>query len=227
VNRNLVKIGLRWSRIAVTVAAVSGCLGLNGDVAADSSGGGGPVAPPVADSALATPPVETEEEGVVVAAVTPPAAPNPTSGGDAFGIHFDSDRPVSIRSDELESSKINGTRRLLFTKNVVVEHDDLTIRSRRLEAFYPPETSQPSRMIASGKVSLTNGEYDARCDEATYEREADTLTCRGHAEMREGDDCVAGQWIVFDLNTDTVKVGGGATVVLGGENEGRGSGVCL
>lgn len=165
-------------------------------------------------------------DGAADVATLPPT-PEPTGGGDAFGIRFDSDRPVSIRSEELESSKTNGSRKVVFTKNVVVEQDDVTIRSQRLEAYYPPETSQPSRMVASDRVWMSNGDYVARCDEATYEREADTLTCRGNAEMREGEDCVAGNWIEFDLSAETVKVGGGAKVVLGVENDGREPGACL
>jgi lipopolysaccharide transport protein LptA len=145
------------------------------------------------------------------------AAPAPKPGGSAFGISFDSDKPISIRSDELESVTSEGTRRLLFTQNVVVEQDGVTIRSQRLEAFYPPDTSQPERLLASGQVRMTNGKNEARCDQATYERSDDRLICRGNAELRDESDCVAGKWIEFDLGADTVKVGGGATVVIGGE----------
>jgi lipopolysaccharide transport protein LptA len=146
-----------------------------------------------------------------------PAAPSP--GGDApFGILFDSGSPISIRSDELEAVKSNGFRRLLFTQNVVVTQDDVTIRSNRLEAFYPPNTSQPDRMVASGRVRMSQGDNEARCDKATYERAKDLLVCRGNAELREGSDCVAGEWIEFDLAAETVTVRGGARVVIGGEN---------
>lgn len=227
---------LRWTCVVVAIAAVSGASTLNYDAVADASENGvleeplaaGESAEPVAAGVLPASPIATEANDTPepLASVAPSAAAEATTGGDAFGIRFDSDRPVAIRSDALESSKIDGTRKLLFTKNVVMEQDDLTMRSELLEAYYPPEASQPSRLIASGRVSLTNGEYDVRCDQATYERVADTLICRGNAEMREDDDCVAGKWIEFDLNADTVKVGGGATVVLGGENESRGSGVC-
>jgi len=61
----------------------------------------------------------------------------------------------------------------------------------------------------------------------TYEREADRMLCRGNAEYREDDDCVAGEWIEFDLEAETVKVGGGATVVLGAESPPSGGGGCV
>jgi lipopolysaccharide transport protein LptA len=147
----------------------------------------------------------------------PPASPAPSEPANgAFGINFDSDRPISIRSDELEAIKTGGARRLLFTRNVVVTQDDMTIRSNRLEAFYPAETNQPDRLVASGSVRMTQGEREARCDEATYERAEDLLICRGNAELRDGEDCVAGEWIEFDTTTETVNVKGGAKVVIGG-----------
>jgi lipopolysaccharide export system protein LptA len=158
---------------------------------------------------------------------TAPPAPVAASAGEGsgspFGIHIDGDQPISIRSDRLESSTRAGSRTLLFTDNVVVTQDDVTIRSERLEAVYPPKANQPSRLVATGSVQMSNATNEARCDHATYERDADRLVCRGNAELRDGNDCVAGNWIEFDLNAETVTVGGGATVVLGGD-DGKGSG---
>jgi lipopolysaccharide transport protein LptA len=146
-----------------------------------------------------------------------PASPAPAkSTGSTLGIDFDSGRPISIRSDELEAIKTDGARRLLFTSNVVVTQDDTTIRSDRLEAFYPAKTNQPDRLVASGRVRMTQGEREARCDEATYERADDLLVCRGNAELREGEDCVVGDRIEFDTEAETVNVKGGAKVVIGG-----------
>jgi lipopolysaccharide export system protein LptA len=144
------------------------------------------------------------------------AAPSEASD-DAFGISFDSDRPMSIHADKLESVRSSGARTLLFTQNVVVTQDDVTIKSNRLEAFYPPDSNQPERLVATGQVRMSNRTNEARCDRATYERSKDMLVCRGNAELREGDDCVAGEWIEFDLESETLKVGGGAKAVIGGD----------
>jgi len=163
------------------------------------------------------------EPAPAVSAGTPASSP---SAGAAFGISFDSGGPISIHSDELESVKSAGMRHLLFSKNVVVTQDDLTIRSNRLEAFYPPKASEPDRLVATGRVRMLNGENEVSCDKATYERTKDLLICRGSAELREGPDCVAGKWIEFDLAAETVKVGGGAKVVIGETNGASAGGVC-
>ena len=217
----------RWLRVASAIALVMGAA--TGQARASES------SVPVARTDVAKPRVEVaaDESVEAMASTLPqnaPVSPAPaaegSSGGGAFGIHFDSDSPVSIRSNSLESAKRNGSRKLLFTQNVIVEQDNVTIRSQRLEAYYPPKASQPSRMVATGQVWISNGDYVARCDEAIYEREQDTLTCRGNAEMWDGDDCVAGEWIFFDLSAETLKVGGGARVLLGGDKDHAGSGGC-
>ena len=138
--------------------------------------------------------------------------------GDPFGMtSFDNDQPISIHSDELEASQTGGARRLVFSKNVRVEQGDLQLASARLEAFYPENASQPDRLVASGGVHVVQGTREARCDEAVYHRSEDLLVCEGHAELRDGDDRVAGEVIEFHLDGgEGVREGGRHGVVPSG-----------
>jgi lipopolysaccharide export system protein LptA len=132
-----------------------------------------------------------------------------------FGIGgFDSDQPLSIHADELEASQQGGARRLVFKKGVRVSQADLTLESARLEAFYPEKASQPERLVASGGVRVAQGTREARCDQATYFRSDERMLCEGNAELRDGDDRVAGSVIEFDLAAERVVVKGGATVLF-------------
>jgi lipopolysaccharide export system protein LptA len=72
---------------------------------------------------------------------------------------------------------------------------------------------------------MTQGKNEARCDQATFERTQDMLICLGNAELRDDQGCVAGERIEFDLAAETVKVKGGARVVIGGDGAGA-SGAC-
>ena len=159
--------------------------------------------------------------GSSVAAAADPAGPAPAPGraprskNGPFGLSgFDSDQPLSIHSDELEASQSKGARRLVFSKNVKVEQADLQLESARLEAFYPENVSQPDRLVASGEVHVLQGTREARCDKATYYRTEDLLVCEGHAELRDGEDRVAGAVIEFYLAAERVLVKGGATVLF-------------
>ena len=137
---------------------------------------------------------------------------------DPFGITtFDNDRPIQIRSEELEASQNQGARRLVFSENVRVDQGDLSLTSERLEAFYPAKASQPERLVASGRVHVVQGTRQARCDEAIYLRSQERLVCEGNAELIDGDDRVAGERIEFDLAAEKVYVKGGATVLFNPE----------
>lgn len=146
---------------------------------------------------------------------SPPPAPDDTPGGEApFGLSIDKSQPLSIRSDELEASKHDGTRHLIFRTNVEATQADVTIRTQQLEAFYPRDSKQPSRLIATGDVVLIKGAREARCDAATYDRTGQTLTCSGNAQLRDGADEVAGDRIEFDLASEAVVVSGRAAVLF-------------
>jgi lipopolysaccharide export system protein LptA len=154
---------------------------------------------------------------VDVSAAPPPRASRPPRdpADNPFGLGgFETDQPLSIHSDELEASQTGGTRRLVFTKGVRVEQADMKLESARLEAFYPEKASQPERLVASGGVHVVQGAREARCDQATYYRSEKRLVCEGHAELRDGDDRVAGAVIEFDLAAERVMVKGGASVLF-------------
>jgi lipopolysaccharide export system protein LptA len=148
-------------------------------------------------------------------------------GGHSFGLgSFDRDAPLTIRSDSLDAFQDDGERRLVFSQNVKATQADLTITSDRLEALYPDKATQPSRLVAEGRVVAVRGRHEARCDRATYERSEQRLVCRGNAELREGGDRVTGAQIEFDIESERVVVSGGASIVIqpsGGDAEGGGS----
>jgi lipopolysaccharide export system protein LptA len=149
-----------------------------------------------------------------------PGRPARSPADNPFGLGgFESDQPLSIHSDELEASQIGGARRLVFTKGVRVEQADLKLEADRLEAFYPEKASQPERLVASGGVRVVQGAREARCDQATYYRSEKRLLCEGHAELRDGEDRVAGALIEFDLAAERVVVKGGASVLFHPEPE--------
>jgi lipopolysaccharide transport protein LptA len=157
-------------------------------------------------AAGAQPPESAATPAVPVVAAAPSRA--------LFDLGWDSGKPLSIRSDELEYVQGEGSRRLLFRSNVRVEQDGLTITSSRLEAIYPPKGSQPNRLVAEGDVVLAKGDRVARCAKATYDRTQEVLTCEGAAEVQEGQSRLSGDVIEIDLAADRVRVKGSAAVSL-------------
>jgi len=122
------------------------------------------------------------------------------------------DKPLSIRSDELEAIEADGRRRLVFTTRVQIDQGDLRVNSDHLEAFYPPGGSQPDKLVASGHVRVSQLDRRMLCDRATFFQSEDRLLCVGNAELQQGDDVVRGREIEIFIKQNRVQVRGGATV---------------
>jgi lipopolysaccharide export system protein LptA len=132
---------------------------------------------------------------------------------------------LTIESESLELQTLpDEGRRLTFVGAVHVQQGDLKLRSDRLEADYPPQESEPSRLVASGSVQVDQPGQRAFCDVAEYARDQDRLTCRGGARLVQGCDVVAGESIEFDLSSNRVRVVGAARVVIAPREQG---GDCL
>jgi len=135
----------------------------------------------------------------------PPAARS-AAGSDPSLRVFDSSAPISIKSNLLEAAEVNGNRRLVFSGDVSVVQDDITITSNRLTADYAKGASEPSRLVAEGSVRVIQGDQEVRCDKGTFQRAEELLICCGHAEFRDGASRVRGKCIEFDLGNQTVRV---------------------
>ncbi len=144
----------------------------------------------------------------LVAPADDPAAPAARNavGPQASPRVFDRSAPISIKSQTLEASEVNGIRRLVFSGDVHVVQSDITMTSNRLTADYPKGSSEPTRLVAEGAVRVTQGGQEVRCDHGTFQRAEELLTCCGNAELRDGASRVRGKCIEFDLGNQTVRV---------------------
>jgi lipopolysaccharide transport protein LptA len=138
------------------------------------------------------------------------------------------DDPIDIQSRELEMLQNGAERRFVFKGNVHVTQGTMTLTCRKLEALYPDGSSKPERLVATGRVVLTEtdeeGKKQAFCDRATFMSANRRVICRGEpAELQQGEDCVRGKEVEFDLGTSHMVIRGGADVRLGttGPCEGR------
>lgn len=132
---------------------------------------------------------------------------------------FRGDAPIEIKADEAEIINLAQGRELIFQRNVRVRQANVLLRSDRLEASYDKGESEPRKLVARGRVKVDQGDRTARCDRAVYLRDAQQLTCIGHAELVQGCDIVRGDRIRFDLADDRARVEGAASIVIRPEQE--------
>jgi lipopolysaccharide transport protein LptA len=160
-------------------------------------------------------------EGTAAQGAPPAAAKQAGSKAAAPSAGFDSDAPISIKSDVLDVFDEGGERRFVFAGNVRARQADMLIRSERLEAFYPPNGSQPERIVAIGSVSMKQAGRLARCAQATFYRKDDRIVCIGDvAEVEQGCDIVRGREIVFHTASQLLKVKGSADVRINPDADG-------
>jgi lipopolysaccharide transport protein LptA len=156
-----------------------------------------------ANEAPVAPPVE--------AAATEPAATAPAARPGLLQV--DTDSPLSIKADELEAIEDpKGGRKLVFNRSVNVDQGGLSVRSSRLEAYYPPNASQPDRLVASGSVRVRQKTRELSCATATYYPAQERLECVGNAMLRDGANQVSGERIEILFAQDRIRVKGGAVV---------------
>lgn len=164
----------------------------------------------------ALPPVAAQREAEAREGAAGPEAGGSSPGSDgevALGSALsDEDAPISIQSDELEAFEGSEQRRFVFTGNVRAEQGKLTLRSERLEAFYPDGASRPERIVARGRVVMEESGRRATCDQAVFHRGEERVICTGDAQLEQGCDRVRGEEIVFHLDTEVMQVKGSADV---------------
>ncbi|MCP3983837.1 MAG: hypothetical protein GY723_05580 [bacterium] len=169
--------------------------------------------------ALAEQVVERVGEGGAVApqvASRPPTATAtaPVASG-ASGERYSDKSPISIKADQLESLSEGDRRKFIFRGNVRAVQDDLTVLSNKMVAFYPPGSSSPDRMVATGRVQLEQTDRVAHCTKAIFYRADQRVECTGKlAELEQGCDRVRGEMITFHLDTEVMHVEGAADVQI-------------
>jgi len=170
---------------------------------------------------------------IVEGALTVPVlAPVSAAGGAEAGSTAESKRaaapkprqPLSIKADEMEAVEgAGGSRRFLFKRNVRLRQGEMFVRSRRMEAFYPPGSSEPATMIATGDVILRQAGRRAKCESATFYPKEQRVVCRGNdAELEQGGTSLRGKEIEFFLDTERMVIRGGADVFMEPADAGSG-----
>ena len=121
------------------------------------------------------------------------------------GLSHDSSLPVEITSDRLDLDQAAGTA--IFTGTVKVGQGELRMAADRIEVFYAAEdgasTGTIDRMLATGNVTLSNGDEAAESQQATYEVATGIIEMEGDVLLTQGQNALSSQSLRIDLNSGT------------------------
>jgi lipopolysaccharide export system protein LptA len=152
----------------------------------------------------------------VLAAVIVAALALPASGQQVpFGESHDAGQPVEITSDRLDLDQAAGTA--IFTGGVKVGQGALRLAADRVEVFYDEggeESGTVRRMVATGNVTLSNGEQAAEGERATYEVATGIVEMEGDVLLTQGQNALSSQRLSIDLNAGTGRLEGGVQTIF-------------
>jgi len=139
----------------------------------------------------------------------------------AYSLSTDRDQPANIEADDIEFDFRKGTR--TYTNNVLVVQGTLRLKADKLQAIY--EDSELSTATAWGSLARFKQRPDGKqhdvegwAKKIIVNQKKNTLTLIGKAALKQGADTARGETIVYNMESDTLSVKGGANVAGGGKN---------
>ena len=129
-----------------------------------------------------------------------------------------SDAPIDLTADRLEVQE--RADRAMFSGNVKVRQDELTLDTSRLTVAYSSSGGvQIKRLDASGGVTVRSPSETARGTFGTYDLDRKLITLVGDVVLQREGSSISGQRLVIDLDSGRAIIDGGPAGV--GQSGGR------
>lgn len=129
-----------------------------------------------------------------------------------------SNAPIDLTADRLEVQ--DRADRAMFSGNVKVRQDELTLDTTRLTVAYSSSDGvQIKRLDASGGVTVRSPSETARGALGIYDLDRKLITLVGNVVLQREGSQISGQRLVIDLDTGRAIIDGGPAGV--GQSGGR------
>jgi lipopolysaccharide export system protein LptA len=117
-----------------------------------------------------------------------------------------SNDPLEITSNRMRSE--NGGQKIIFSGNVSVIKEAMTITSDIIEVYNTPDKKQTQEIVAIGNVKIFKGDKKAKGDRAVYLEQLQKIILTGNpkAVAWEGDDIIEGREMIFLMKKDRFVV---------------------
>jgi len=127
------------------------------------------------------------------------------AGDKGFG--FSASRaPIDVVSDTVEANQKENT--VIFKGNVVATQEDTTLHANTLVILYDPETKKLKEIMAVGNVRIVQLDRRATGQKATFQQEENKVVLDGDAVVREGENEIRGERVIFYVDEERSIVEG-------------------
>ena len=124
-----------------------------------------------------------------------------------------SDAPIDLTADRLEVQ--DRADRAMFSGNVKVRQDELTLDTARLTVAYSSTGGvQIKRLDASGGVTVRSPSETARGAFGIYDLDRKLITLVGNVVLQRQGSQLSGQRLVIDLDTGRAVIDGGTRLKI-------------
>ncbi|MFQ5683894.1 MAG: lipopolysaccharide transport periplasmic protein LptA [Candidatus Binatia bacterium] len=140
-------------------------------------------------------------------------AERPTGGersekkSTGIALNVNTKEPIFITSDRMEVDQKKNT--ITYLGHVITLQGEMTMKSDSLTAHYTQEMKQIEKVIAEGKVHVTQGDRVATGTKAVFSGKDQTITLTGNPVVHQGNSRVSGSRITFFMEQDRAVVEGG------------------
>ncbi len=128
------------------------------------------------------------------------------------GLTVDTSSAVEVTADSLSVDQDTGLA--IFDGNVIVVQGDLRLIAGKVEVVYGAETSEITRLVASGGVTFVTLDDAAEAALAEYDIITGLLTLTGDVLLTQGPSAISAEAMIINVADGTATMEGRVRTVL-------------
>lgn len=133
--------------------------------------------------------------------------------------NHNSNAPIDVAADAFDVASRDG--RATYTGNVVVRQDRLTMRAGRVSvAFTTGGSIDINRVEATGNVTVTADDLNARGNVALYDLDQRLITLIGNVVLTQAGNRLTGNRLVINVGSGRANLTGGGPAASDGSTSG-------
>ena len=126
--------------------------------------------------------------------------------GKEFGF-VNSHAPIDINADTAEANLKGST--FTFKGNVVAKQEDASLYANTLVITFNTEAKKLKEIVATGNVKFVQLDRRATGQKATFYQESNRLVLEGEAVLREGENVIRGERVIYYIDEERAVIEGG------------------
>ena len=126
--------------------------------------------------------------------------------GKPFGLAT-SRAPIDITSDTVEANQKQNI--VTFKGNVLAKQEDITLYAATVTITYDPDSKEIKTVVATGNVKIVQRDRRATGQKITFQQNENKVVLEGEAVVREGDNVIRGERVIYYVDEERSVVEGG------------------